>query len=209
MTDMDLLWSQTAAREGGDVPADPETDPAIPDGEYDAEILDFRCFLSKKGAWWMKWVMAVRGGLLDGRLLVRFVEVKATTASFLKSDVICCLGREAAFGGELADVSRGLTGPAGREMIGAVVRARKRSRRADNGKTYLDVYINEGVRLAAGPPVDDGWEMDSETPMEPPEESAPALPSQPSRDSRFSDVPFPDDSDAPPPSDDEDDEIPF
>ena len=89
-------------------------------------------------------------------------------------------------------------------MIGAVVRARKRSRRADNGKTYLDVYINEGVRLAAGPP--DDWSTDTETPMEPPA-AIPALPSAPSRASRFSDVPFPEDDHAPPPEDD--DEIPF
>ena len=211
MHDLDSIWNAAKATNNADIPDNPETDPSVPDGEYNAEILDFRCFLDKSGRWWMKWVMAVRGGLLDGRILVRFVEVKPTTAGFLKQDVFHCLGRAADFAGELADIAKGRTGPVGSEMVGAVVLARKRSRRADNGKTYLDVYINGGIRLANPP----GLALEDPDPArdagEPSGNPDPfALPREPSRDSRHLDVPFPSDEDVPAgPRDFADDDIPF
>jgi len=195
--DVDAIWSQASARMTTDLPDNPETDPAVPDGEYDAEVLDFRCFLDKSGRWWMKWILGVRGGLLDGRLLVRFVEVKPQTAEYLKADVFHCLGREAAFGGELADIPTGRAGPAASEMRGAVVLARLRSRQAPDGRVFRDVYINGSVSLPS-----------SALPAaEEPKVEAFSLPPAPSRDARHTDVPFPADSDAP--LEDPDDEIPF
>tara|TARA_R110000824_G_scaffold86623_2_gene214215 strand:+ start:4390 stop:5040 length:651 start_codon:yes stop_codon:yes gene_type:complete len=211
MPDLNAIWDATPTQNHTDLPDNPETDPSIPDGEYDAEVLDFRCFLDKTGRWWMKWIMAVRGGLLDGRILVRFVEVKPRTTGFLKQDVFHCLGREASFGGELADIARGRTGPVGSQMVGAVVLARKRSRRADDGtgRTFLDVYINGSVRTSM-PPVPALEEPDPfRDAGEPSGNPDPfALPREPSRDSRHLDIPFPDDTHAPAVEED-DDEIPF
>lgn len=178
--DINSLWAQAPKPTQSTIPDDPKTDPSIPDGEYDAEILDFRCFLDKSGRWWMKWIMAVSGGLMDGRMLVRFVEVKGSTISFLKSDIFHSLGRDAEFMGELADIPSGRSGPVASELRGAVVLARKRSRRADDGRTFLDVYINGTVSLPGNPP------------PRPASETAP---------------PWPDDSNAP--ADEEDDGIPF
>ena len=189
---MDTLWNATLAATSKDDGGDTDTDPSIPDGEYNAEVLNFRCWLSKKGEWWMKWVMAVRGGLLDGRALVRLAKVNAKSAPYLKADVFYCLGRDAAFGGELADIPTGGPGPVCREMVGAVVRAAKKSRLADNGQTYLDVYINDGVSLPSRPPAD----LQEPDPFRDAGEP-PALPSQPSRDARFVDIPFPTDDDVP------------
>lgn len=150
MDDLNSIWNQAPIRANKDIPDDPETDPAVPDGEYEAEILNFACFLSKRGAWWMKWVMAIRGGLLDGRILVRFVEVKPNTAPYLKNDVFLCLGREAQLAGEIADVPSGKSGPACSEMVGAVVLARLRTRMASDGsgREFKDVYINGTVTLS-------------------------------------------------------------
>lgn len=151
MDDLNSIWNQAPVRAKTDMPDDPQTDPTVPDGEYEAEILNFSCFLSKRGAWWMKWVMAIRGGLLDGRILVRFVEVKANTAPYLKNDVFLSLGRAAEFAGELADVSSGRSGPACSEMVGAVVLARLRTRMATDGsgREFKDVYINGTVTLSS------------------------------------------------------------
>jgi hypothetical protein len=151
MDDLNSIWNHAPVRAKTDIPDDPQTDPTVPDGEYEAEILNFSCFLSKRGAWWMKWVMAIRGGLLDGRILVRFVEVKANTAPYLKNDVFLSLGREAQFAGELADVTSGRSGPACSEMVGAVVLARLRTRMANDGsgREFKDVYINGTVQVSA------------------------------------------------------------
>lgn len=209
MNDIDTLWNTTVAQVKADLPDRPETDPAIPDGEYEAEVLDFSCFLSKKGAWIMKWVMAVRGGLLDGRLLVRFVPVTPRTSPYLKADVAACLGREAEFSGELADVARGTTGPAGREMHGVILRAGKKSRRGDDGETYLDVYINSVLSRPARP---GAYSQPGPSASWAPEGAVqaatapPTLPDAPSADASRFDAPFPDDAEAP---GGDDDVIPF
>ena len=143
--------------------------------------------------------MEIRGGLLDGKVLVRFVPVNAKTAQYVKADVLLTLGREAHFSNELANYSTGQVWPQTRaQIIGALVRARKRTRKAENGDVYLDVFINDRIRLspAASPTSEGGG-------FPPPDQ--PVLPSEPSRDS-MGGTPFPDDSHAP---DDNEDEIPF
>ena len=82
---------------------------------------------------------------------VRFVKVDLSDPmrlAYLKSDVFHSLGRDAEFS-ELADEERGLPGMAKREIDGAVLRVRKRSREA-YGKTFLDVFINGTVSLSGG-----------------------------------------------------------
>lgn len=212
MDELNNLWNSTpAATKSDNNDPDPETDPTVPDGEYDAEILDWRAFLSKKGVWCMKWVMEIRGsGLLAGRTLVRFAAVTAKSTPYVKSDIVTCLGREAEWDGDLVDVSRGLSGPARTQFRGVILRVRKRTR-VDNqtGDTYLDVYINGCVSRpeSASPPPEIDPRDPSGEPVDmrgfEPTEEPPRLPSQPSRDA----VPFPTDLDAP--LHDDEDEIPF
>lgn len=144
-------WNQTERQQRTDKPSDPETDPNVPDGDYEAQVLDWRCFRSKAGEWYMKWILGIQGGEQDGKTLVRFVKVDLSDPmrlAYLKSDVFHSLGRDAEFS-ELADEERGLPGMAKREIDGAVLRVRKRSREA-YGKTFLDVFINGTVSLSGG-----------------------------------------------------------
>lgn len=208
MNDLNDLWNSTpVAVQATSNDPDPETDPAVPDGEYDAEVMDWRAFLSKKGVWCMKWIMEVRGsGLLNGRTLVRFAAVNGRSTPYVKADIVTSLGREARWDGDLVDVSRGLSGPARTEFRGVVLRVRKRTRRGDDGETYLDVYINGCVSRpeSVSPPP----EVDPRDPSgEPTPPSALAGVEEPSRSySGGGSIPFPTDRDAPLV---DEDEIPF
>ena len=143
-------WNKTERKQRDDERRDPETDASVPDGDYQARIDDWRCFRSKAGEWFMKWVMSIQGGPQDGKTLVRFVKVSLDDPmrlAYLKSDVFHSLGRDAEFS-ELADEERGQPGMAKREIDGTVLRVRKRSREA-YGKTFVDVFINGTVKLAS------------------------------------------------------------
>lgn len=129
---------------------DPETDLTIPDGEYDAQVSDWRSFRSKAGAWFLKWTMEVTGGDQAGKILVYFKrfpdEGEHDLMAWLKNDLYLSLGRDPAEA-ELKDEERGLSGSAKREIEGAVLRVRKVASEWE-GKPSAKVYLNATVKLA-------------------------------------------------------------
>lgn len=198
MTEIDSYFQRWTTAPNPEVKEEkaPESDPSIPDGEHRCRVIDFQCFQSKQGDVWMKWTLAVLGGIYDGRTLVRMVaplgrrtddeQKAARKAQMAKGDLQTVLGYIPNFWEEVFNPQTGSTGPIVSKIVGAIVMAKKEVNVSSDGREFLNVYLNALVAAApeaaaassGGPPPSAPFPDDSAPPsadfgMSDPEEEVP------------------------------------
>ena len=156
-------WDETADDEVGGY-AERVADE-IPDGLYDAEVVDASIFRDKSGVWRVSWWFAIAAGVYSGSQIQKF-EIFDGRARFHRADVRLVLGRVPRRD-ELLDVEAGrMRGPVRQQIVGAVVTVRQRTTTKGDRK-YVDVYLNSLVRPS--PRLETG----EDAPQPPPERPAP------------------------------------
>ena len=165
----------------------PESDKTVPNGYYNAEVIDFSVFQGKDGGHYNSIYFRIIDGPQAGKILESFRSITESTKGLVYGQIAMLFQRDPS-GAELYDASTNRTTLKG-ESLGTQVQIQ----RATNGQ-WINVDIKR--HLAAGPGVRDTTEVlvprDSITPMEPP-----TLPDQPSPGARFVDVPHPVEEDIP------------
>lgn len=121
----------------------------VPDGHYDATIVDFSVFMGKGGLWFASWWFRILSGLNAGKLLQRFNGLEHGF-SFVKKDLRIAFGRVPAWD-ELVwddrkddDCTFRIREDLRAEIVGATAKVKQRTRKK-GGKTYVDVFLNKIV----------------------------------------------------------------
>jgi len=156
-----------------------DSDPSIPDGEHNCRIEAFRCWESKAGDFWIKFILSVLDGLFAGRTLVRMVaplgrrqdakEKQLKWARWAKEDLFLLLGEVP----NIWDIINPETRPAiAAQVVGAVVKVQKSTKVSDDGDDWINVYLNDLLSPAPTSQSD----TDDDVPPFPTDDDAPVLP---------------------------------
>ena len=147
MTSYANEWEDTPEREATNF-EDREMDE-VPDGTYDADVVDWSFFRGKGGEWFVSWWFSILAGVYAGSMLQRFTTVEGGI-SFIKADLRVVLGDVPGWH-DLVDDQNGRCRPEVRErIVGATVTIRQRTRKKGSD-VFVDVFINRLVEAAPDP----------------------------------------------------------
>jgi hypothetical protein len=155
----------------------------IPDGRYEAQVIDVSYFEDRNGVKRESWWFRVRGGPFDGSTVQRFSEINRNTAGRAKGYLLTVARgqRGNLKWSEIYDKERRASLPWLREeCVGAIVNIAQRTSKGHT-RSFVDIYINgcispapvsgapDPVAQAEAPapppkpaPADDGWDDPSD-----------------------------------------------
>ena len=123
----------------------------VPDGTYNAEVIDFAVFSDAKDDYYVTWWFRVSDGAAQGAQLQSFSSVSDRSITFIKKSVKAVTGSFPTWG-EMYDSDSGRTGRIRFDLVGAHVQVTQKTV-SKGSKDYVNVYVDKRIDTPSVQPV--------------------------------------------------------